>query len=212
MSWRLTASEHAQRIEWSVKTWNRMLLVTATLAEAEQDPRVISSRWTEFVRDLRRAIPGLRVVRVLQKHPGGHGWHIHALFDRYVSADVILHQAKLAGLGRIDFRMVSRDTRQNAVRYLARYVARDLRERDRSCKGVRMVTAAGNLNCASPWWVRICDIVIKSTYAEVRRSLVSVLRFRGFAVASWTDLRELIGLAPPEALADWRNLNRGLVY
>lgn len=189
-----------------------MLLVTATLAEQEHDPRVISSRWTEFVRDLRRAIPGLRVVRVLQKHPGGHGWHIHALFDRYVSSEVILHQAKLAGLGRMDFRMVSRETRQNAVRYLARYVARDLRERDKSCKGVRMVTAAGNLNCAVAWWVRMSDVVIHSTYAVVRRSLVSVLRSKGFCVPSWADLRELIGLAPPEALADWRNLNRGCVY
>lgn len=189
-----------------------MLLVTATLAEEEHDPRVISSRWTEFVRDLRRAIPGIRVVRVLQKHPGGHGWHIHALCDRYVSSDIILHQAKLAGLGRIDFRMVSRETRQNAIRYLARYVARDLRERDKSCKGVRMVTAAGNLNCTVAWWVRMADVVIHSTYAVVRRSLVSVLRSKGFCVPSWADLRELIGLAPPEALADWRNLNRGWVY
>lgn len=210
---KLSASEQGERLAWSVKSWNRMNFVTATIPEADPDPRTISERWRLFSFYLRRLYPGLRVVRVLQKHPGGHGWHVHALFDRYVSSHVMLHQAELAGLGRMDFQMVSRQKRQNVIQYVVRYVTRDLRKRDKSTRGVRLLTAAGHLRCAVRWWKRYVDLTIESPYGRLRASLCAICETMGIRLArEVVDSPTLFGLAPPAALAEWRRLNPGLAY
>ena len=210
---KLTASEQGERLAWSVKSWNRLNFVTATLAEPDPDPKSISSKWTYFVHELRRLYPGLRVIRVLQKHLGGHGWHVHALFDRYIASQVLLHQAELAGLGRMDFQMVSKEKRQNVIRYVCRYVTRDLRKRDKSTRGVRLLTAAGHLRCSVRWWRRYVDLTMESNYGRLRASLCSVLETMGIVLPrNVVDSPTLFGLAPPAALAEWRRLNPGLAY
>lgn len=210
---KLTATEQGERLAWSVKSWNRMNFVTATIPEADPDPKVISSRWTYFVHELRRLYPGLRVVRVLQKHPGGHGWHVHALLDRYIPASVAWHQAGLAGLGRIDLQMVSRQKRQNVVRYVTRYVTRDLRKRDKSARGVRLLTAAGHLRCVVRWWRRYVDLSIEGNQARLRACLCSICETMGIRLdRDVVDSPTLFGLAPPAALAELRRLNPGLCY
>lgn len=210
---KLTASEQGERLAWSVKSWSRMNFVTATIPEADPDPRVISGRWRNFSRELRRIYPGLRIIRVLQKHPGGHGWHVHALFDRYVSSHVMLHQAELAGLGRMDFQMVSRQKRQSVIGYVVRYVTRDLRKRDKMTHKVQLLTAAGHLRCAVRWWKRYVDLTIESPYGRLRASLCSICETMGIRLArEVVDSPTLFGLAPPAALAEWRRLNCGLAY
>ena len=209
---KLSASEQSERIGWSVKDWNRLNFVTATLREEDSDPRTISKRWSLFVFNLRRVLPGLRVIRVLQRHPGGHGWHVHALFDRYVSSHTLLHYADLAGLGRMDFQMVSKQKRQNVIGYVSRYVSRDLRKRDRSAKGVRLLTAAGHLRCVVRWWRRYVDLTVESNQKALRASMLSVLQTYGIRLTSWVSSSELFGLAPPAALSDWQRLNKGFAY
>lgn len=210
---KLTADEQAERIQWSVKGWNRMMLFTATIPERDPNPRTISARWSYFVHELRRQLPGLRVIRVLQKHPGGHGWHVHALMDRYVPARLAWHQAQLAGLGRIDMKMVQRQTRQNVIGYVARYVSRDLRKRDKAARGVRLLTAAGDLRCVVRWWRRYVDLTLESNYGRLRSSLLSVLETMGIVLPrNVVDSPTLFGCAPPAALAEWRRLNPGFAY
>lgn len=208
---RLTASEQAERVSWSIKSWNRMNFVTATLAESVSDPKVISARWTVFVKNLRRIMPGLRVIRVLQRHPGGHGWHVHALMDRYVASDLILGEAERAGLGRMDFRMVSGEQRQNVVAYLVRYVTRDLRFRDCMSKGVRMLTASGHLRCAVRWWRRYVDLTVVSTTAVLRRSMFLILESMGLVLPKHTPNLWLFGCAPPAAHLKLREMHPQLV-
>lgn len=210
---KLTASEQGERLAWSVKAWNRLNFVTATLAYEDPDPRTISKCWYRFVDDLRRLYPGLRVIRVLQKHPGGHGWHVHALMDRYIASHVLLHQAQLAGLGRMDFQMVSKQKRQNVIRYVCRYVTRDLKKRDKSLRHVRLLTAAGHLRCVVRWWRRYVDLKIESPYGRLRASLCSICETMGIVLPrNVVDSPTLFGLAPPAALAEWRRLNPGLAY
>ena len=210
---KLSASEQAERIGWSVKPWNRLNFVTATIPEADPDPRTISERWRVFSFYLRRRFPGLRIIRVLQKHPGGHGWHVHALFDRRIPSSILLHEAKLCGLGRMDFQMVSGERRQNVIRYVSRYVTRDLRKRDKSARGVRLLTAAGHLKCAVRWWRRYVDLTIESNQGRLRASLCSVLETMGIILPrNVVDSPTLFGLAPPAALAEWRRLNPGFAY
>jgi len=73
---KLNTGDQEWRVLLSVKSWGRMNFVTVTLPEQEDDPKVISQRFTAWVKDLKRFwCPGLRVIRSLQEHPGGHGWH-----------------------------------------------------------------------------------------------------------------------------------------
>lgn len=210
---RLTASEQAERVSWSVKSWNRLNFLTGTLAEAEDDPKVISKRWSVFVSELRRVIPGLRSIRVLQKHPGGHGWHVHALFDRRIPSGLLLRKAELAGLGRMDFQMVSGERRQDVVQYVTRYVCRDLRKRTKEARGVRLLTASGHLRCVVRWWVRYVDCHIESPMNALRQSLLSVCETMGIVLdRCMIDSPTLFGSAPPAALAEWRRLNPGFAY
>lgn len=210
---KLTASEQGERVAWSVKSWARLNFVTATIPEADPDPKTISGRWSYFVHELRRLYPGLRVIRVLQKHPGGHGWHVHALFDRYVASQVMLHQARLAGLGRMDFQMVSKAKRQDVIGYVVRYVTRDLRKRDKTTRGVRLLTAAGHLRSVVRWWRRYVDLEVVSNYRQLRASLCSILETMGIVLPrNVVDSPTLFGLAPPAALAEWRRLNPGMAY
>jgi hypothetical protein len=211
---KLTADEQAERVGWSVKNWNRLNFVTATLAEEEHDPRVISYRWTQFIKRLQRFyFPTLRTIRVLQKHPGGHGWHVHALLDRFIPHSILLRVAKECGLGRIDFQMVSRQRRQDVIQYVCRYVTRDLRKRDKSLRHVRLLTAAGHLRCAVRWWRRYVDCKIESPYGRLRASLCGVLETMGISLPrNVVDSPLLFGLAPPAALAEWRRLNPGVAF
>ncbi len=210
---RLQASEQAERVGWSVKSWNRLMFLTATLPEATNDPHVISGRWRYFVELLRKCSGrSVRMVRVLQKHPGGHGWHVHALVDQYIPAPVLLRYAALAGLGRLDFRMVSKSARQRVCEYLSRYISRDLRKREKSAKGVRMITASGSLKAAARWWVRLKDITIEQDTPRLMKSLRMCCELMGMTLCSYVEPLTLFTMAPPKALAMWRNLNPGFAF
>lgn len=211
---RLSPDEQAERVMWSIKSWNRLNFVTATIPEEEHDPQVISYRWTQFIKRLRRFyFPTLRSIRVLQRHPGGHGWHIHALLDRYIPSSIMLRVAEECGLGRMDFQMVSRKKRQEAVQYVCRYVTRSMRKRAGGLRHVRLLTASGHLHCAVRWWRRYVDCKIESSYTRLRASLCGVLETMGIVLPrNIIDSPTLFGLAPPAALAEWRRLNPGLAY
>ena len=212
---KLTTSEQTERVLWSIKTWNRLNFITATLRELEDNPKVISSRWTRFVKMLRRShCPQLKSIRVLQKHPGGHGWHIHALWNQRVPAEVLLKTAEKCGLGRLDFRMVSGEEREKTVRYVVRYITRDMRGRwkDPTLKGVRLLTAAGHLGSLTRWWVRLCDVTVHCTFKELRKSLRSVLLLNGFDVPPYARMEMMLGLAPPAAFDQWRQMHPDRVF
>lgn len=208
----LNANDQSQRLKWSVSSWNRMAFVTATIPETENDPSIILSRWSSFSDRLRKTYPGLRIVRVLQRHEGGHGWHVHALFDRFVPSGLMLHFASLAGLGRLDFRMVSRSSRERVISYVCRYLTRDLRKRDAVPRGCRLLAAAGNVG--RNWWVRVRDCRVESDWLRLCSSLKLVLQKHGFSipVRGFASLTYIFWQLSPAALSDWKSLNPGLVY
>ena len=209
----LNSQDQADRIKWSIKEWNRLNFVTATLPQEETNPRVISSAWLLFSKDLRRHYGrGLKIVRVLQKHTKGHGWHVHALFNQYVPSGIMLHYARLAGLGRLDFRMVSGKDREKVSGYLARYISRDMRKRDKTAKGLRMISAAGSINCAKRWWVRCSDFTIEQDFTRLVKSLRICIEEMGCVLANFGNPLSLFTLAPPAALAKWRELNPGFAF
>jgi hypothetical protein len=171
---RLTTAEQEQRIKWSVADWKRMVFVTATLEEECHNPRVISLRWTEFIKGLKReGFSELQCVRVLQEHEGGHGWHVHALIDRFIPLSVSKPLEKKCGLGRSRWDWVSEDDREKRIGYMVRYVCRDMKRRRKNpaLKNVRLLTASGSLSGKKRWWKRYCDLIVQDSGEEFRAAL-----------------------------------------
>jgi len=104
---------------------------TLTLAEQTYDhqrPEVVR-RVQGFTRRLRRSYPRLVWLAVLEWHPGGHGWHVHMVVDRYVPKDTI---RRLWGWGHVDARRITvkgdsttLQATRKAASYVAKYVTKD---------------------------------------------------------------------------------------
>jgi len=82
-----------------------------------------------FTRKVRDHWPRLRWLAVLEWHPGGHGWHIHVVVNKYVPKPWI--QANWRA-GFVDVRRItvkgdstSRQAVSKAASYLAKYVSKD---------------------------------------------------------------------------------------
>ena len=218
---KLRAEDQEWRVLQSVKSWNRMNFITVTLIEQEDDPKVISSRFTAWVKDLRRFYcPGLRVIRVLQEFEKGHGWHIHALFDRFIPDSIMNRVGEACGLGRLDFRMVSHEDRERSIAYIVRYITRDMRNRwkNPALKGVRLLTASGHLKSSVRWWLRLADITIIDTGNESRKVLQCLHEIRGrvfrFKNGRHRPMRlaDLIHLSSPEIIKEWLALINGAAH
>ena len=211
---RLRKDEQQWRVEQSVKGWTRMNFVTVTLAEQEDDPKIISKRWTALVKLLRRKhYPALKCVRVLQKHPKGHGWHIHALVDRYIPKDLFDSYALQCGLGFTWLEMVSGEKRQKCIGYVVRYIVRDMKERwrEKVLKGVRILTASGHLRSRQRWWLRLRDLVIEDTGRNSRALLERLaVMFGVFTKTSGgrgsppMSLADLLAASPPDLRDLWK--------
>lgn len=170
---RLRTDEQELRVLWSIRDWKQVNFVTSTLKEECHDPKVISSRWTIFIKLLKREhFPHLRSIRVIQEHEKDHGYHIHALIDRFLPWQIVNALAERSGLGRTNLEMVKKNTRKNVVAYVVRYLSRDIKNRgkNKALKGVRLLTASGS-KAYQRWWKRLSDLIIQDTSQEFRREL-----------------------------------------
>jgi hypothetical protein len=92
-----------------------------------------------FVKRLRRRVRGVRYLWVLELHPGGHGWHVHMLIDRWLPKDLL---STVWGHGFVDVRRVRTQkdgdsgtaAARRAAHYVAKYVAKSAQEaREAGC-------------------------------------------------------------------------------
>ena len=103
---------------------------TLTLAKAtlpEDRPRVVELL-QRFTRRVRLELPHVVWLAVLEWHPGGHGWHIHMVVDKYV-AKPKLQEMWIHGF--VDVRRISvkgdsssRQAVSKAASYLAKYISK----------------------------------------------------------------------------------------
>ncbi len=125
-----SARESGRRAATQVKRLavehNLTRLITLTYdGTGQHDRQTCVGDVQRFVKRLRRRVAHLRYVWVLEEHPGGHGWHVHMLIDRFVSKSLI---ADTWGNGFVDARMIKGNGRQaskSAGRYAAKYVSKD---------------------------------------------------------------------------------------
>jgi len=130
------------------------------------------ARWRNFITSLwkygrtrsgEQTIVGIRVFEI---HPGGHGLHIHCLFNRYIHKKAIEHRIRQCGLGRSNVIMC--EDKEKLADYLGKYLSKQ--DRSPALKGVRL------WQCVGQWGQTKCkDIEIQSEFAVAyrkRRSLV----------------------------------------
>jgi hypothetical protein len=105
-------------------------LVTLTLAAKTElaDRERVRRRVVRFLEGLRGRVKGLSYVYVLELHPGGHGYHVHLGFSRFVDKRLI---AELWKWGWIDVRAIKlkgpkrgHSAAASCARYLGKYATK----------------------------------------------------------------------------------------
>ena len=105
-----------------VRMWT---LTQAETTTAEQRGEVVR-RLQIAVKRLRRRVSGLKWLAVIEWHPGGHGWHVHMVVDRFIAKATM---AECWTWGFVDARLIrpkSGAGGRAAVRQAASYVAKYL--------------------------------------------------------------------------------------
>jgi hypothetical protein len=107
----------------------RMWTLTMRDATTPEDRPVVVLRLQQFLRRVRLELPHVVWLAVLEWHPGGHGWHVHVVVDKFVPKAWISAQWRH---GFVDVRRItvkgdssSRQAVSKAASYLAKYVSKD---------------------------------------------------------------------------------------
>lgn len=107
---------------------DRLLTLTFAAETLISDRGSVVKKVQAFFRILRIKIPGIKYVYTLELHPGGHGYHIHAGLDRWVSVETV---RECWTHGFIDLRRITtksrgsaRDQQRQCARYLAKYACK----------------------------------------------------------------------------------------
>lgn len=111
-----------------VRMWTLTLSASTTAGERPLVVRKVQ----QFTRRLRKVLPRVKWLAVLEWHPGGHGWHVHMVVDRFVAKVLV---ADLWGWGFVDTRRITTKgdtTSLGAARRAGQYVAKYLTKRDDS--------------------------------------------------------------------------------
>jgi len=103
-------------------TEGRLYLWTFTFKEVVV-PVEVRQRWNRLLTYLRRRLPAWCGIRVYELHPGrwgefSHGLHIHVVTTRFQDIRVVLHQARLAGFGRVNVKRIPRSRAPYVGKYL----------------------------------------------------------------------------------------------
>ena len=177
------------RVEWSceemTKGGRRLRFLTLTVPEEGLELREVVARFrrlrsSRFVRDL---LKGNKYICVYEKHPNGHGWHIHMVLNFFLDIKGFRYFAKCYGFGRLHIELCGGEI----GKYISKYISKTLAERPEDCKGVRLVNVSRGL-------LALKDIVVSSFRIDfIRRNLnkaclAHLPRFRRFGVLnrSWT--------------------------
>lgn len=155
------------RVRWCceemTKGGRRLRFLTLTVPEHDLPLRVVTARWralrsTRYMRDL---LCNHAYICVYEKHPGGHGWHIHVVLNRYVNIRQFRAFAEAYGFGRLHIELCGSDI----GKYISKYISKSFAARPDDCKGVRLVNVSRCL-------LSLRDITVSSPGIEfIRRNI-----------------------------------------
>lgn len=105
----------------------RMWTLTQAEATTAEQRREVVRRLQLAIKRLRRRIPRVKWLAVLEWHPGGHGWHVHMVVDRFVPKAIM---AECWTWGFVDARLIrpkgeatGAAAARKAASYVAKYIA-----------------------------------------------------------------------------------------
>ncbi len=155
---------------------------TLTTPDYVDDVPELAKRWNHFLTILRREWKGpkkVHGVRVYEKHPGGHGLHIHFVVNCWLSVHLVRQWAAIAGFGRVHavkWHEQGSDGGEALNRYLQKYLSKG---RTAEFKGVRLYSTFGMRGIAT----RQCDIEVKSPFGTIWKAVAAVVI--GFSLMPW---------------------------
>jgi len=107
----------------------------------------VLNRWRKFT----KKFPELKCFRVLEKHPKGHGWHVHFIsVDRYDVREVRKF-AERSGFGRIHVLRIPAEKAHYVVKYLVKALRQSTGRRLWACVGFQGVRASDILITDTFW-------------------------------------------------------------
>jgi hypothetical protein len=165
-------------------------LWTLTVREHQLPIKELNARWN----DIRKQCFNRPAVVVRERHPGGHGWHIHVIVRDWLPVSWVREQADGSGFGRIHVVEIP----SHCANYVSKYVTKQKRES--WARSVRLwdcvsrknwnPTLVKNLRCTSPATDRARAIQSNS------------LKKMPFAVASLLAFAEELGVLSSRAEHD----------
>ena len=100
--------------------------------------------WDKCLRAMRRKNPDLAGMRVFEPHANGR-LHIHAIFNQRVPIRWMKSMARPYGFGRISCTQIQKEEGSGLPDYLAKYMQKGQRDRQRLRKGRRLWATFGKL-------------------------------------------------------------------
>jgi hypothetical protein len=126
--------------------------------------REFMGRWHRLLKLLKKHRIGHPGLRVVERHPGGHGFHIHALIGGRMPIRKVLKLGNTTGFGRLGVEIAD----QGSGKYLAKYLTKS--QRKWFPKGARIWGFTGGWKGC-----QVRDIKVESTFTEncrvVRKTL-----------------------------------------
>ena len=200
------------RVRWSceemTKGGRRLRFLTLTVRECGLPLGEVVERFRALrnSRYMREALKGNQYICVYEKHPNGHGWHIHMVINFYLNITEFRCWAVRYGFGRLHIELCT----EEIGRYISKYISKSLENRPEECKGLRMINVSRGL-CA------MRDIVVSSPSIDfIRRNMnvPSLLKFPLYRRIKLLKRTWTFRLLPQEMChsLDYLNAEFGLLY
>lgn len=202
-------SDVLERFQQDNKGMSFMTLTTSDVVTLHD----IRQRWRNLRHDLaRRQGRGFKYVMNYELHPKGHGWHIHAVFNRFVNIRGSgLESIQRFGFGRVN---VKRVTSLGVSLYLSKHClkayrgVRETLHKGELARRLRLVNTSRGLP-------RLSDYVWKSDHLDKVKAFVSSpVTKEYFSRISWAsrwqyaELSVLMGWTPAKLMSRLVDIKR----
>ena len=167
--------KHSFRLQSVLSSWDKAVLITLTTKDVVGLSE-LRRRWRDFRHDyLRRLDKGAKYISIFERHPKGHGWHVHFCVNRgYLPVGFLRSRTTYYGFGRIQIEKLYNP--QGMGLYLAKYLSKSIKRcRAHGVKRVRIVNLSRGLStlkdlvCESSLFRNIRDVIrSREIYPELR--------------------------------------------
>lgn len=137
------------------------------------DPSAVLKRWRNATRNWK----DLKCLRVLEEHPGGHGWHIHFVTPIRYDVNRVRKLTSRHGFGRIHVKEIPAEKAYYLVKYLVKALRRSTGRRLWACVGFQGFVA-NDIVIKDSFWSEVYSTPCPSGYSLGARRKLGLLRIK----------------------------------